>query len=449
MIAAGFGRLIDPPASLLLVGARVVDPSDGTDVVRDLAIVDGLIVEPSAVGRDVPRIEGHRLVATPGLCDLHVHLREPGDPAAETIASGSRAAARGGYTTVCAMPNTDPQIDSAEAVAALLAAAADASCRVRPIGAVTRDRAGEALADLEGMAAAGAIGFSDDGAAVPNARLAGDALRAAGAIDRPLIEHAEDAGRAGGGIMRAGPVAVRLGMPGWPVEAELAVVERDLSLAQAGGGRIHFTHLSTAAAVAAVRRAKADGIQVTCDVTPHHLALAETWIAGDRSFAWDPAGVADAGIAYDPSCRVNPPLTTRTDAAALFEAVEDGTVDAIATDHAPHPPERTVVPFAEAAPGMIGLETALSLGLAAVGAGRLSLTSLVAALSTRPAAIVGERRALSVGSMADVVVFDPTARWRVEPSALASASRNTPLLGMELPGVVRLTIAEGRTTYRA
>jgi dihydroorotase len=449
MIAAGFGRLTDPPASLLLVGPRVVDPADGSDAVRDLGIVDGRIVEPSDVPPGAPRIEGHRLVAAPGLCDLHVHLREPGDPAAETIASGSRAAARGGFTTVCAMPNTDPPIDSAEAVSVLLAAAASASCRVRPVGAVTQGRAGEALADMAGMAGAGAIGFSDDGSAVPGDALASEAMQMLLALGSPLIEHAEDAGLAGGGVMRAGPAAVRLGLPGWPAEAELAVVERDLALARSTGARVHLTHLSTAASVEAVRRARADGVAVTCDVTPHHLALAETWIAGDRSFAWDPPGPADPGLAYDTSCRVNPPLATREDAAALLAAVEDGVIDAIATDHAPHPPERKVVPFAEAAPGLIGLETALSLGLAAVGAGRLSLASLVAALSTRPAAIVGERRGLSVGSPADLVVFDPSARWRVDAATLASASRNTPLLGMELPGVVRLTVAEGRVTYRS
>jgi dihydroorotase len=249
--------------------------------------------------------------------------------------------------------------------------------------------------------------------------------------------------------MRAGPAAVRLGLAGWPADAEVAAVERELALARATGARVHFTHLSSGASVEAVRRAKAEGLRVSCDVTPHHLALAETWVAGDRSFAWDPPGPLDARHAYDGSCRVNPPLTTRDDAAALLAALEDGTVDAIATDHAPHPPERKLVPFGDAAPGLIGLETALSLGLAAVGSGRLSLAALVAALTTRPATIIGERRGLAIGSVADLVVFDPVARWRVEATALASRSRNTPLLGMELPGVVRLTVAEGRVTYRA
>lgn len=448
MTAAGFGRMTDPPASLLLVGARVVDPANGTDAVRDLGIVDGRLVPPSEVPPAVPRIEAHRLVAAPGFCDLHVHLREPGDPATETIESGARAAAKGGFTTICAMPNTDPPIDTADAVETLLASAEAAACRVRPIGAVTRGRDGGELADLRAMTDAGAIGFSDDGLAVGDEQLTRSALECLRALGRPLFEHAEDPALAAGGVMRAGPVAARLGLAGWPAAAELAIVERDLRLARTTGARVHLTHLSSAASIERVREAKVKGLDVTCDVTPHHLALAETWIGGDRSLAWEPPGPIDSARAYDGSCRVNPPLATREDAAALLTGVEDGTVDAIATDHAPHPPEGKVVPFAEAAPGLIGLETALSLGLAAVGTAGLSLMTLIAALSTRPAAIVGERRDLTDGAMANLVVFDPTARWRVERGTLASASWNTPLLGRELPGVVRLTVAEGRVTYQ-
>jgi len=236
------------------------------------------------------------------------------------------------------------------------------------------------------------------------------------------------------------------------------VVQRDLALAEETGGRLHLTHLSTAAALESVRAAKARGVRVTCDVTPHHLALTDAWVAGDRSFAWeepgpvaaDPFGAAlDPNHAYDGTCRVNPPLTTRTDALALLAGVADGSVDAIATDHAPHPPQRTLVELANAAPGLIGLELALSLGLAAVEAGRLSLTQLVAALATRPAALIGEDRGLGTGSLAELAVFDPAARWRVELDSLASGSSNTPLLGRELPGVVRLTVAGGRITWEA
>jgi dihydroorotase len=227
-------------------------------------------------------------------------------------------------------------------------------------------------------------------------------------------------------------VATRLGLAGWPASAELTIVERDIALAAETGGWLHLTHLSTAAALDAVRRAKAAGVRVTCDVTPHHLALTDAWVAGDRRFAWDepgdPYAPLDPALAYDGACRVNPPRPTRDDALALLGGVADGTVDAIATDHAPHPPERKLVEFAAAAPGMVGLETALS------------------AMSTKPARLVGERRAIEPGAIADLILVDPTATWRVEREALASASANTPLLGRELPGVVRLTVADGRVT---
>lgn len=447
---AGFGRLSDAPATLLVTGARIVDPSRGRDETADLGIRDGLIVAPGDVPAGAERIDGRGLTVAPGFCDLHVHLRDPGDPAAERLESGTRAAAHGGFTTVCAMPNTEPPIDEAAAVTDLLERARDAACRVRVIGAATAGRTGVTLADLAGMAAAGAIGFSDDGSAVPDEALAGEALVAMARLGRPLFEHAEDGDLAGDGVMRAGTVAAALGLRGWPAEAEVTIVERDISLAEAAGARIHLTHLSTGAALAAVRAAKARGVAVTCDVTPHHLALTDAWVAGDRRFSWEEPGPIGAGAtrAFDGACRVNPPLTTRDDALALLEGVVDGTVDAIATDHAPHPANRKLVPFDGAAPGLIGLETALSLGLAAVAGGRLTLPALVAALSTRPAAIIGEARGLGTGAPADLVLFDPDARWRVETGALASASSNTPLLGMELPGVVRLTVADGRLTYR-
>ncbi len=451
MTDAGFGRLSDAPATFLVSGARVVDPSRGFDEVTDIGVRDGVIVLPGDVHGGAEQIDGSGLVVAPGLCDLHVHLRDPGDPAAEHLESGARAAAHGGFTTICAMPNTDPPTDDAVSVARMTERGRDAACRVRVIGAVTTGRAGEALADLAAMMAAGAIGFSDDGVAVSRQDLARAALAALAGTGRPLIEHAEDQALADGGVMRAGPAAVALGLRGWPAAAELAIVERDLALGEETGAPIHVTHLSTGGALAAIRAAKARGVAVTCDVTPHHLALTEAWVAGDRRFAWEEPGPIGAGVsrAFDGACRVNPPLTTRDDALALLEGVADGTVDAIATDHAPHTANHKLVPFDEAAPGLIGLETALSLGLAAVAAGRLSLVTLVAALSTRPAAIIGEQRGLATGSAADLVLFDPHARWRVEAGTLASVSSNTPLLGMELPGVVRMTVADGRITYRA
>jgi dihydroorotase len=249
--------------------------------------------------------------------------------------------------------------------------------------------------------------------------------------------------------MRAGPAAARLGLAGWPPDAELRVVERDIAMAQETGARLHLTHLATRGAVEAVRDAKARGVAVTADVTPHHLALTDEWVGGSRRYSWEDAEDGAVGPnAYDGSCRVNPPLASREDALALLAGVRDGVIDAIATDHAPHSSDRKLVPFGEASPGLIGLETALSLGLAAMAAGALTLPVLLAALSTRPAAVIGERRTLAVGAPADVTMFDPGARWRVDRSALASRSANTPLMGMELPGVVRLTLASGRVTYR-
>jgi len=454
---SSFGSLGDPAATFVLTGARVIDPSTGEDAVRDVTVADGQLVAAADPPSGARRLDGAGLVVGPGLCDLHVHLREPGMERAETIESGSRAGAHGGFTTICAMPNTDPPLDEPARVAMVLDRARNRACRVRVIAAATRGREGERITEIGELAAMGIAGVSDDGSVVASARVARGLLAYLAPLGLPLIEHAEDPALSSGSVMRAGETATRLGLAGWPASAELSMVERDIALAQETGGWVHVTHLSTAGGLDAIRRAKAAGTRVTCDVTPHHLALTDAWVAGWRGFAWDePTGVAadpfgaplDAALAYDPACRVNPPLASRADALALLAGVADGTIDAIATDHAPHPRERKGVEFGAAAPGMIGLETALSLGLAAVEAGGLDLARLLEALSTRPAALIGEARTLQAGTVADLVVFDPAARWRVEASALASASSNTPLLGMELPGVVRLTVAGGRITYR-
>lgn len=440
---SSFGLVTDRPANLLIVGARVIDPATGTDVLRDVVVREGVIADEPTT--EAERIDGRGLVVAPGFCDLHAHLREPGSTGAESIESGARAAAHGGFTTICAMPNTDPPIDDAELVRA---GTRDAACRVRQVGAATARRAGEISADLAAMVEAGAVAFSDDGAAIPGPEPARSAFAAAAELDVPLIEHAEDPALAAAGVIRAGATASLLGLAPWPAEAEVAVVERDLALAEETGARLHLTHLSTAAALEPIAKARARGVRVTCDVTPHHFTLTDAWVAGSRAFAWEQPDPA-ASRAYDGACRVNPPLALREDALALLAGLADGTIDAIATDHAPHSLERKLVPFDEAAPGIIGLETALSIGLAAVEAGRLKLPALVAALSARPAAVIGESRSLATGEPADVVLFDPGARWLVERASLASRSANTPLLGMELPGVVRLTVAAGRVTYRS
>ena len=454
---SSFGSLGDPAATFVLTGARVIDPSTDEDAVRDVAVVDGLLVDAATAPADARRLDGGGLVVGPGLCDLHVHLREPGMERAETVESGARAAAHGGFTTICAMPNTDPPLDEPARVAMVLDRARNRACRVRVIAAATRGREGERITEIGELAGMGIAGVSDDGSVVASARVARGLLAYLAPLGLPLIEHAEDPALSTGSVMRAGETATRLGLAGWPASAELSIVDRDIALAAETGGWVHFTHLSTSGGLDSIRRARQRDVRVTCDVTPHHLALTDAWVAGWRGFAWDePAGVAadpfgaplDAALAYDPACRVNPPLAPRNEALALLAGVADGSIDAIATDHAPHPRERKAVEFGAAAPGMIGLETALSLGLAAVGAGSMSLMRLLEALSTGPAKLIGETRSLNAGSVADLVVFDPSARWMVEASALASASSNTPLLGMELPGVVRMTVAGGRVTYR-
>ncbi|HEX6140330.1 MAG TPA: dihydroorotase [Candidatus Limnocylindria bacterium] len=451
-----FGSLADAPVRLRIVGARVVDPANGTDGVGDLAVSDGIFVDPLELPADAPRVDASGLLAIPALCDLHAHLREPGGEDAETIESGTRAAAHGGYATVCAMPNTEPPLDEPERVRALLERAKGAACRVRVVAAATRGRAGTELPDLGALADLGVTAVSDDGSAVADAKVARALMLYLAPLGLRLVEHAEDPSLAAGTLMRSGAVATRLGLPGWPSSAELSVVERDIALAAETGASVHFTHLSTAGALDAVRRARERGLPITCDVTPHHLSMTDAWVAGDRLFAWDePVGVAadafaaplDPALAYDGACRVNPPLPSREDALALLAGLEDGTLDAIATDHAPHPAQRKAVEFASAAPGMIGLETALAVGLAAVASGRVSLARLVQAMATRPADLVGERRSLAPGAIADLALVDPRATWRVEPATLASRSANTPLLGRELTGVVRLTLAGGRITY--
>jgi dihydroorotase len=448
---ARFGSIADDGATFVLEGCRVIDPVDGADAPRDLAVVQGRLASVDAAPSDAPRIDASGLVAAPAFCDLHTHLRQPGGEAAETIASGTRAAAHGGYATVCAMPNTDPPLDEPARVAWVQSCAADAAARVRVVAAATVGRAGERLTALGELTDIGVVGVSDDGNGIGSARVARSVMGYLAPLGVPLIEHAEDPELAAGAPMRGGPTATRLGLAGWPASAELTMVERDIALAAETGARLHLTHLSTAAAVDAVRRAKARGLPVTCDVTPHHLALTAAWVAGDRRFAWDAddelPDPLDPQLAYDGSCRVNPPLPSRADALALLAGVADGTVDAIATDHAPHPPERKTVEFANAAPGMIGLETALPIGLAAVAAGKLELTRLLEALSMGPAGLIGEGRSLRHGEPADLVLFDPHGTWRITPDALASASSNTPLLGLELPGVIRLTVASGRVTY--
>ena len=378
-----------------------------------------------------------KVVESFGFIDLHAHLREPGFEESETIATGSRAALRGGFTTICAMPNTEPTIDSPGLVAELIArAAASDGARVLPIAAITRGRRGKELADLVELAAAGAVAFSDDGAPVEDARLFRHALEYASARDLLVIEHAQDAALSTNGVMHEGAISARLGLSGIPAAAEEAAVARDIALARLVGARLHLTHLSTAGSVELVRRAKADGARITCDVTPHHLAMTDEWVAGSRAFAWDVPGSVARATPYDSSTKVNPPLRSLADVRALWRGLADGTVDAIATDHAPHASVRKDVEYDVAAFGISGLETAVPLVLGGVRAGWASLDVVLRALTSGPAGILG------IDVPDDRIVMDTEAEWTVSARDLVSKGKNTPLLGRVVVG--RVTDVEMR-----
>jgi dihydroorotase len=415
----------------VFTGGHVIDPAAGEDAVRDVVVADGVLAGPDAAD-GAERIDASGLVIAPGLVDLHTHLREPGDEHKETVASGTRAAAVGGYTAVAAMANTSPVADNAAVVQAVrdLAAAAGL-CDVFPMGAVTRGRAGDLLADLGEMAAAGVRMFSDDGTSVPTARLLRNALTYLRAFGDDLViaEHAEDASLVEGGHMHEGMRSASLGLAGRPGEAEEIVVARDLALARATGGRLHLCHLSSARAVELVRRAKAEGIRVTAEVTPHHLTFTDEDLA-----------------TYDANLKVNPPLRTAEDRAALREGLADGTIDAIATDHAPHAVEEKESEFDVAPPGTIGLETALPAVIAEVVApGHVSLARAIEAMSTAPARILGapdHGGPLEPGRPANLVVFDPDAE-RVVEAPFASKARNSAFLGRRVRGSVVYTVLRG------
>ncbi|MEN3315115.1 MAG: dihydroorotase [Acidimicrobiaceae bacterium] len=416
---------------LLLKGGRVVDLT-GTRV-ADVAVAGGRVV---AVGPDLETPAGARVldaggcVVAPGLVDLHAHLRQPGREEAETVETGARAAALGGYTAVVAMPNTEPAIDTAAAVREVLELGVGALCQVRVAGAITCGRRGEVLAPMAEMADLGVRLFTDDGTGVQDGRLMRRALEYSSDLGVTLAQHCEDAVLAAGGHMHEGEWSSRLGIPGMAAAAEEVMVLRDLTLLRltAGmGARVHFQHLSTAASLAAVRAAKAAGLAVSAEAAPHHFTLTDASVAS-----------------YDPVFKVNPPLRPQADVDAVKAALADGTLDAIATDHAPHAPEDKELPFDQAPPGMLGLETALALALGELD---LPIEAVLALLSWQPARIAGLDAAhggpVAEGRPANLCVIDPAATWEVDAAHLASRSRNTPYHGRKLTGRVRHTVLFG------
>ena len=417
------------PSRFVFRGARVVDPAVGRDEATDVAVVDGQVAADAGGGATVLNCDG--LVLAPGLVDLHTHLRQPGREDKETVETGCRAAALGGFTAVSPMANTDPVADHAGVILEVrdLGRAAGL-CDVFPVGAITRGLAGEEMAEIGEMVDSGVRIFSDDGRCVPTARMLRNALTYARAFDGVVIaEHCEDASLAEGGQMHEGLHSASLGLAGQPREAEEVIVARDLAVARLSGGRLHLCHLSSAGSVELVRLAKAQGVRVTAEVTPHHLVFSEEDL-----------------LTYDTNVKVNPPLRAPEDRAALRAALTDGTIDAVATDHAPHAVEDKEVEFDQAPPGTIGLETALAAVLThLVESGAMSLTRAIEAMSTVPARILGAADhggPLEPGRPANFVVFDPAAEWTVQPP-FASRSRNSAFLGHRLRGRVIHTVYAG------
>lgn len=421
-----------------LTGGRVVDPSQKLDDIRDVLLVDGIIaaVAPSLdVPEDARVIDCSDLVVTPGLIDVHVHLREPGEEHKETIATGAAAAAAGGFTAICAMPNTDPPIDNPAAVGFVVAAGRAAGfSRVYPLGCISVGRKGERLALVGEMVEAGAVAITDDGSPVMNSGLMRLALEYTQTFGIPVADHPEDLGLSADGHMNEGIVSARLGLGGKPNASEDIHIVRDLLLAEMTGGHIHLQHVSTKLGVDAIRQAKARGVRVTAEGSPHHLVLTQEAVEGYRTEA-----------------KMNPPLRTQDDVDAVRAGVADGTLDIIATDHAPHHYDEKEAAFADAPNGIVGLETALGVILTrVVGEGVIDLSTMVERMSWQPARAFNlPGGTLAEGASADVTVFDPSATWTVDASTFLSKSSNTPFAGWELTGQPRFTIVAGRVVWEA
>ncbi len=422
---------------LLIKNGRVVDPQSKTDGPGDILLDGERIAEVAPPGK-ISRVPGAEvfdasgLIIAPGFIDLHCHLREPGQESSETIETRARAAARGGFTAVCCMPNTKPVNDNASVTRFILdRARAGASVRVWPVGAASTGSRGEALAEIAGMKQAGIVAVSDDGRPIATAKLARQVMDYCRSLDLPVIEHAEDTSLAAGAVMREGITSTRLGLRGMPAAAESVCVARDVQLAELAGARVHFAHLSARASLELVRSAKQLGLGVTCEVTPHHFTL------------------IDEDVQYDSRFKMNPPLAAREDREALLAGLADGTVDAIATDHAPHEPALKDVEFDRAPFGVTGFETALALGLEhLVRTGRLSLLRLVELFTTGPARVLGLKCQIAPGEPADLTLFSTEHNWTFRASESASKSRNTPFDGRAFRGAPMATIVAGRLSFK-
>jgi dihydroorotase len=424
--------------NLLLRGGRVIDPGRKLDAAADVRVEDGVVAEVGrglAGGRGAREIDARDRVIVPGFVDLHVHLREPGQEYKEDIATGSASAASGGFTTICCMPNTVPPNDCRSVTDLIVRRAREVGlCRVHPVGAISVKLEGKALAEYGEMKEAGAVALSDDGKPVMSAGLMRRALEYARTFDLPVVQHAEDLSLAEGGVMNEGEVATRLGLRGQPPQAESVMVGRDLELVEWTGARYHVAHASTARTIELVRQAKRRGLPVSCEVTPHHLHLTDEAVAA-------PPG-------YDTRAKVNPPLRAALDLEALREGLADGTIDCIATDHAPHSTVEKDVEFDCAAFGMIGLETALPLVLDLVRAGVIDLVRAVALMTNQPARVFGlAAGGLAPGAPADLALLDLDMAWTVDDAAIRSRSHNTPFLGRAMRGGALLTLLGGRPTF--
>lgn len=422
---------------LVINNGRVIDPATNTDRPRDILIDGDKIAEVAEPGR-LATVSGREtfdaagLIVAPGFIDLHAHLREPGQESSETIETGTRAAARGGFTAVCSMPNTKPVNDNASVTRFVLdRAKATGAVHVWPIGAASVGSQGQAISEIAGMKDAGIVAVSDDGKPIATAKLARQVMDYCRSLDLPVIEHAEDVSLAVGAVMREGVTSTRLGLRGMPAAAEAVCVARDVQLAELTGARLHVAHLSAKASLEQVRSAKLRGLRVTCEVTPHHFTL------------------IDEDVSYDSRFKMNPPLAAREDRAALLEGLADGTVDAIATDHAPHEPALKDVEFDRAPFGILGFETALGLALEQlVHAGRLPLGRMIELFTRGPARILGIERKIAAGQPADLTVFSIDRAWTYRVEDSPSKSRNSPFDGKQFRGGPVATIVAGRVVYR-